>query len=314
MDRRLFLRLGLGAAAVGAVVLLRDRVLWAPPSAEFIGQVQTTGWLPWAQSGVLAPTVEVDVGGRTVHALIDSGAQFSVIDRALADQVAVRSAFDMPVMAHGVGGEGQMGRGARMDLGLGPLRIEGLRAAVLNLGPLAGPDGLNTPLILGHDVLSRLVLHLDTDRRRLSLTLPGTYAPPPGLAPVATLRRGRALVSPVTVEGHPIEAVVDTGASSLLSLKRSVAEAAGLLDGRPISEGSSLVLGGVVAARIVRTRSVVFADQTYRGRPVSIFADAVAPGVPDALVGMAAFIGRRVAIDAGEGRMWASRPLDLTVG
>ena len=126
-------------------------------------------------------------------------------------------------------------------------------------------------------------------------------------------RRGRALVAPVTVEGVEIDAVVDTGASGLLSLRRSTALISGLLDGRPVEQGSSLVLGGAILSRIVRARTVTFADQLYRNRPVSIFADTSAPGAPGALLGMDAFAGRRAVIDLEQGALWASRPLDLTI-
>lgn len=318
MDRRLLLRLGLGAAVVGGTFWVRDHVLWAPPKAAFSDPARTTGWLPWAVRHTAVPTVQVTIAERQVNALIDSGAQYSVIDRALfaalsADRGAPRG-FDLPLVAYGVSGEPQMGKGATLDLSVGSLRLTGLRTGILMLGPLAGAEGLSTPLVLGQDVLGRLRFGVDTDRRRLVFTAPDADRLPPDVSPVRVTRRGRALVAAITVEGMRIDAVVDTGASGLLSLRRSVADAAGLLDGRPVEHGSSLVLGGAVAARIVRARTMTFADQVHRNRPVSIFADTAAPGVPDALLGMGAFAGRRAVIDLGAGRLWASRPLDLTVG
>ena len=313
MDRRLFVRLGLGAAAVGGALWVRDHVLWAPPTATF-EPGQATGWLPWAVRRASVPTVRARIGGQEINALIDSGAQYSVIDRSLFAALGSPRGFDLPLVAYGVSGEPQMGKGAVLDVSVGPLRLTRLRTAILKLGPLASPDGLNTPLILGQDMLSGLRLSLDPDRRRLAFAAPNAGPIPADVSPVPVTRRGKALVAVVTVEGAEIEAVVDTGASGLLSLRRSAAQAAGLLDGRPAERGSSLVLGGAVAAEIVRARTVTFADQLYRNRPISIFADTAAPGVPDALLGMDAFAGRRVVMDLGAGALWASRPLDLTVG
>ncbi|MBN8529763.1 MAG: aspartyl protease family protein [Caulobacterales bacterium] len=312
MDRRLLLRLGLGAAGVGGAFWLRDHVLWAPPKATF-DTGETTGWLPWAVRGTAVPTVRATIGGRQVNALVDSGAQYSVIDRALYAALGAPRGFDLPLVAYGVSGAPQMGKGAVLDLSVGSLRLTGLRVGILALGPLAGTEGLNTPLVLGQDVLGRLRFGVDADRRRLVFTAPGADRLPPDVSPVPVTRRGRALVAAITVEGVKIDAVVDTGASGLLSLRRSAAAAAGLLDGRAVEPGSSLVLGGAVPARIVRARTMTFADQVYRDRPVSIFADTVAPGVPDALLGMGAFAGRRAVMDLGAGKLWASRPLDLTV-
>ena len=314
MDRRLFLRLSLGAAAVGGAVWVRDHVLWAPPQVEFGGETPTTGWLPWSVRRAAVPTVRATIAGREINALVDSGAQYSVIDRGLFTALGSPRGFDLPLVAYGVSGEAQMGKGVVLDLAVGAMRLMRLRAAILGLGPLASGEGLNTPLILGQDVLSRLRLGLVADDRRLAFTHPDASSLPPDVTPVPVTRRGKALVATVTVEGAEIEAVVDTGASGLLSLRRSAAEAAGLLDGRPVERGSSLVLGGAVPAQIVRARTVTFADQLYRNRPVSIFADTAAPGVPDALLGMDAFAGRRVVMDLGAGALWASRPLDLTIG
>ena len=313
MDRRLFLRLGLGTAAVGGAFWLRDHVLWAPPRVTFDGPAPTTGWLAWTVHRAAAPTVRARLGGYEVNALVDSGARYSVIDRALFAALDAPRGVDPPLIAYGVGGEPQFGQGTMLDLAVGSMRLSALRTAILDLGPLAGPGGLNTPLILGQDVLSRLRLSLDADRRRLAFAAPGSGDPPSDVAPVAVRRRGRALVAPVTVEGVEIDAVVDTGASGLLSLRRSTALISGLLDGRPVEQGSSLVLGGAILSRIVRARTVTFADQLYRNRPVSIFADTSAPGAPGALLGMDAFAGRRAVIDLEQGALWASRPLDLTI-
>ena len=314
MDRRLFLRLGLGAAAVGGALWVRDHVLWAPPKVAFEDSPATTGWLSWAVRRASVPTVKATIGGREIHALVDSGAQYSVIDRRLFEALGSPRGFDLPLVAYGVSGQPQMGKGVVLDLSVGTMRLTGLRTAILDLGPLAAADGLNTPLILGQDVLSRLRLGLVADDRRLAFAHPDAGPLPPDVSPVPVARRGKALVATVTIEGAEIEAGGDTGASGLLSLRRSAAEGSGLLDGRHVERGSSLVLGGAVAARIVRARTVTFADQLYRNRPVSIFADTAAPGVPDALLGMDAFAGRRVVMDLGAGALWASRPLDLTVG
>ena len=314
MRRRSFLiRASAAAAAVGGGLWLKDHVIWRRPTLRFPDD-GASGWLPFAVAGAATPTVRMRIAGREVTALIDSGAQYSVIDRALVEALGLTRFFDMPLVAYGVGGQPQVGRGVTLDLTAGSLSVGGLRAAILDLGPLAEAAGLGAPLVLGQDILGEAVLEMDLKRRRARLVDPAGYEVSPALRSVPVKRSGTALTTEVTVEGAVIRAVVDTGFSSLLALGQSAAEAAGLLDGRPVEPGSSLVLGGAVAARIVRARTMTFADQVHRNRPVSIFADTAAPGVPDALLGMGAFAGRRVVIDLGAGRLWASRPLDLTVG
>ena len=314
MNRRNLLIRAAGLLAVGgAAWWARETLLWPEPKLAF-GAGGATPWLPYARR-VATPTVRATIAGRPVLALIDTGAQYSVIDRALFATLprTERSVFDMPLVAYGVGGGAQMGRGTTVRVDLPGLSIAGLRAAILNLGPLASEDGLNTPLILGQDVLEHVMLALDPARRHVRLVSREAFVRPPDLVPSPVRRMGSALVAELTVEGAAVEAVVDTGASSVLGLDRDAATRVGLMDGRPVRSGSSLVLGGSLRSRVVEARTVTFADQLYRRVPVGVFDQPPLPNFPGGLVGMEAFAGRRAALDLGQGLMHVSRPLDLTV-
>ncbi len=315
MNRRSLLIRTVGLASVlGGAWWAREHLLWPDPALAFASG-GATPWMPYARPGV-APTVAVRLGGRQVAALIDTGAQYSVIDRALHAELpdAGRSLFDMPLVAYGVGGGAQVGRGTTLDIELAGLKVSGLRAAILDLGPLASGRGLRTPLILGQDLLGEAVLALDPARRHTRLVSREAFSRPPDLGEVPVRRAGRALTADVTVEGSLVEAVVDTGASSLLGLSRETATVAGLMDGRPQTSGVNLVLGGATRTAIVEARTVTFADHLYRRVPVGVFDQPPLPNFPGGLVGMEAFAGRRVALDLGAGTLHVSRPLDLTVG
>jgi hypothetical protein len=206
-----------------------------------------------------------------------------------------------------------VGRGTTLDVDLPGLAIRRLRAAILDLGPLASEEGLQTPLILGQDVLGEAVLALDPRRRHARLVQREAFVRPPDLVPTAVRRQGGALVAEVTVEGSAVQAVVDTGASALLGLSREAATGVGLMDGRPQRSGVSLVLGGALRSATVEARTVTFADHLYRRVAVGVFDQPPLPNFPGGLVGMEAFNGRRVAMDLGAGALFVSRPLDLTV-
>lgn len=315
MNRRdLLIRAAAVTPALGGAWWARENLLWPPPKLAF-SDGEATPWLPYARRADV-PTVRVRIGGREVAALVDTGAQYSVVDRGLVASLppSQRAFFDMPLVAYGVGGGAQMGRGTTVDLDLPGLRIARLRAAILDLGPLATEGGLQTPLIIGRDVLEHAVLALEPQRRHIRLIGREAFVRPADLAEAAVRRAGGGLVAEVTVEGVPVEAVVDTGASSLLALDRNAAHATGLLDGRPQQSGVSIVLGGALQAAIVEARTVTFADHLYRRVPVGVFDQPPLPNFPGGLVGMAAFAGRRAALDIGQGTLHVSRPLDLTVG
>jgi predicted aspartyl protease len=315
MNRRSLLIRAAGlAAVVGGALWARENLLWPRPTLTF-ADGSATPWLAYARQAVV-PTVRVRIGGREVVALIDSGAQYSVIDRALVAELPERdrSLFDMPLVAYGVGGGSQVGRGTTLAVSLPHLEISGLRAAILDLGPLASEKGLRTPLIIGQDVLSEAIVALDPERRHVRFIRREAFVRPPDLAAAAVQRSGSALTAEVTVEGSIIRAIIDTGASALLGLSREAAAGAGLLDGRPQETGVSLVLGGMMRSAIIEARTVTFADQMYRRVPVGVFDQPPLPNFPGGLVGMEAFEGRRAALDLERGTLFVSRPLELTVG
>lgn len=314
MNRRRFLtRAALLAGGLAGAWWLRDNVLWRDPAVTFPAD-GSSGWLPYDEPRVSLPTVSLQVAGQRVRALIDSGAEYSVIDRGLFETLGLTRAFDLPLVAFGVGGAPQLGRGTTLDLAVGSMRIATLRTAILALGPLAMRDGLSAPLILGQDVLGEAILELDTEARRLRFINRQAHVLPTDVASIPVRRSGGALSTTVTVEGVRIEALVDTGASAVLALARNAAEAAGLLDGRPARAGASIVLGGSIASHIVRAQSVSFGDRQYLDVETPIYADVALPWFPRALLGMAAFAGRRLVLDLGGAALHASRPLDLTLG
>ena len=124
----------------------------------------------------------------------------------------------------------------------------------------------------------------------------------------------QALTVEVTVESAVMRAVIDTGFSSLIALSQGAAEAAGLLDGRAETAGSSIVLGGVARARVIEAKTVTFGDELWRGVATPVFASSPLPNYPDALLGVAAFEDRDVSLDLGRGRLHVSPQMDLTVG
>lgn len=312
MNRRTLLtRAGLLIAVGGGAWWARETVFWPAPDTAF-GADGRTPWLPMARRAA-QPTVRVRVDGAEVVALIDSGARYSVVDQAWRRRRGGLETFAAPMVAFGLGGRAQLGRGVKLDVGLPGLMIRDLHAAVLDLGPLAGADGLGTPLILGQDVLSRMVLELDPAMRRLRLVARDGFVPDPTMVAASVRRRG-GLTTEVTVEGATVRALIDTGASSVLAMDRATAQAAGLLDGRAVTRSDSLVLGGLLAAHVVEARTVTFARQLYRRVSVGLYDQPPLPNFPGALVGMAAFEGRRVALDLGGGALHVSRLMDISVG
>lgn len=299
VDRRWLLHQGIGLGlGAGAVWLVRDLVLWPAPTVAAKGPLD---WLPFAYRRTTLATVEVSAFGARFNALIDSGAQRSALDRSFADRLGLEGRFPLPMVAYGVSGQPQLGNGLRFDMTVGGLAAKGLTAAVLELGPIAGADGLSSPLIIGQDLLSLVAAEIDYPRRRVRLLPAQGYAPPGAHTLADAERRGRGLYANILLGEAPVRALVDTGASAALSLKATSPVAAGL----PASGRSeqSVVLGGVMTSRVVEGQSLAFAGRRFDGVEVHVHDGGGPPGAPDAILGAELLAGSAVSLDLGRGRL-----------
>lgn len=290
----------------------------SPPKLVF----GTGEWHPLLEVIAGVPVIEGRIGGQGVRALIDSGAQSSVLDQSLAQalqgsqaQKALSArAFEMPMVAHGVGGQAQVGRGLGVDVDLPGLTVRDLRVALLDLGPLAHDPALGVGLIIGRDLMREAVIEIDWDQRRVRFCEPALWQPSARFWPLPVERSGDALTVTVKVENVPVRAVIDTGSSSLLSVTETEAQRIGLNDGREATAGASLVLGGMTQARWVKVAALQMGEERWDEAPVAVFPASNLPNYPDALLGMEAFAGRMLALNLGQSQLYLSRPLDLRIG
>lgn len=285
----------------GGAWLVREHVLWPEPPVQFAGA--DSGWLPFTTRFQAAITVKATLNGEPVNALVDSGAQYSVVDRAFAERLNLPASLAPPLLAYGAGGNPQVGRGATLDVSVGDLRLPALKAAVLTLGPISEQAGLSAPLILGQDVLHELVADIDFPRRRMRFLPQQGFVAPDNAVETPSRRRGRALFVEVSVEGKPFDVMLDTGASFTLGLTDKAASAAGLLAGRKITPSRSVVLGGVAAGGVVTLEAIRFGEIEVPKAPVHIFPGQPIPGFPEGLLGFGALAPYRVLLDHGYGRL-----------
>ena len=299
--RRSFLtNLGVLALLGGGAWWARERFLWPPPKPQFAAAEPS--WLPFSSRRHSLITVTVGVGSQMVNALIDSGAQYSTIDRTLADELQLESGFSTPMVAMGVGGSVQMAKNVQLDLDLGGARFPRLRTAALDLGVLSQAMGQDTRLIIGFDVLSSVIVEIDFVRRRLRLSPREGFVFPPGGSAAPVRRDGRSLLAQVVLEGTPIELFLDTGATGVVGLSEASAQEVGLT-GRAARQSRSVVHGVVALTRLVEIERVVFAGETFRDVDAHIIQLPNVPGFPKGLLGIEALRRFRVVMDAGGGRL-----------
>jgi predicted aspartyl protease len=302
--RSVLTRLGALGLGVGALLLVRQQLVWPAPQISFRNGAQGSGWLPLPRFVGLVE-LPAQVGGRTITAVVDSGAQFSAIDDALAMELRLPAATPLPMLAFGVSGAPSLTRAVSLDLDLGPMQLNKLRAATLNLAGISGLTPRPFSMLLGRDFLRQVVADIDFPNSRCAFSHAAGWTPPPG-AMAATVRgEAGALMASVTVEdAEHVEVMIDTGATGALALSVETAEAVGLLDGRRVRTGRSVTLGGVSQDRMVQAQAIDVAGHRLTDVLVQIYSPSVGRTIPAGLLGLGVLRRFRVALDHGGGRMF----------
>jgi predicted aspartyl protease len=303
-DRRGLLRraLVLGAGAAGFLAL-RRQLAWPTPRVSF-GLGDWSGWIGLPLRDGLVQ-MAARIGGVEVQAVVDSGAQYSAIDSALASRLALPGATPLPIVAFGVSGDPSLTRAVALDVDLGALSVHGLRAAALSLAPLSGLTRQPFSLLLGRDLLRAATLEADFPGARAAFFRPEAWRPPAGALPVPVRLQSGALMTKVQVEqAAPVEVMVDTGATGALALSEETARTVGLLDGRPLRRGESVTLGGVSQDGMAHARQVTFGGHPIPHLEVQIYRPAPNSPAPAGLIGLGILSRFHLALDHAAGRLF----------
>lgn len=305
--RTLLTRAGLLAAGGAALFLVRDRLPWPPLEPRF-ADGRATPWLPIPRQGLIE--VPAVVNGRRLRAIVDTGAEFTAVDAAFAERAGLERPLAAPVLAYGVSGRPSLAHTVRLDLRLPGFAIDRVRAAALDLAAISAATGRDFQLLIGRDVLSRVVLEADFTRDRVRLVAADRAATPARAMILPLTPRSGAPTVPVAIEdAAPLDLLVDTGASGWIALSEAAAAQAGLLaPGRQVSQAHSVGLGGLSVDRLVTARRVRLGPVTLRDIDVQIYSPATHAPAPSGLIGLRLLRRFGMAVDLGRRRLVLQTP------
>jgi predicted aspartyl protease len=222
-----------GAACVGAA---------ASPPAAAIRLEKTDGIC----------LVPVLLNGQLARLVLDTGAERSIITRAAATRL--RLPFDPWVETTMRGAGGQLERHPNADIAAATIGGAILSQRALQRGlslavtefDMGGADGL-----LGADVLRHFTLALDYPGGSMALRPPG-WQPAAGAVALTQLWPDR-LLAPVTLNGQPLLALLDTGAGASLINARGM-HRLGLTPAAIASDPAAAIsaIGGTLPAGVHR--------------------------------------------------------------
>jgi len=244
--------------------------------------------------------VEARVNGVPVQALLDSAAETSFIDRALAQRLGFTPAT--AVAAQGSGA-------APVDAGL----VTGVRLQAFGL-TLADQTVAVTDLadvgtrllhrrldmILGREVFDAARLQIDIAHQRLSVL--GAAARPPGVRVALSTQKGIETLGVRVEDGPVVAAALDFGNGSQVLIGTALAGHQNLLhDGRPVGHAAGGGLGGALERQTITLRSLEVAGCRFTAVPAAIDAQASAT---DVNVGVSILRHFRVTTDFAAHLVW----------
>ena len=262
------------------------------------------------------PTVPIDIDGRHLTALVDSGASTTVIFADVAQKLGIGTREDPRYRSFGADGEGKV---AIAHVAIGMMGMKSPPQDIM----VTGKAGAGEDMLLGEDILSQAVLEMDLGHSKIRLMRPdhcreedmAYWAQSYSEAEVSD-GPGHHIRLTVLLNGARIPAILDSGASTTVADEGS-AFRAGVALPPPTGKATSRGVNGVgFETRQGRVNSVQIGDEKVgstqmRFGPLFLHQEAADSGSRLAgdegynmLLGADFLRSHHVLIDREHGRMY----------
>jgi predicted aspartyl protease len=263
------------------------------------------------------PLVQVSINGRAVVLVLDTGAQRTLVTSGAALRLGLIQGQQRGMVMRGIGGsmvnwEAKPESFTFADIGVRPMTV---MVAPITLPVVGGiqPDGL-----LGADVLSALDVDLDLPHGKVAFYRARTCpAGPPWSEPYATIAVHRsprnALLLPVSLNGAPLQAELDSG-TSVSTVTPTAAFKAGVPPEAMANDPVIAVRGanpGLSSQRVHRFTEVGIGQDRFPG-PMFLVG-GLQSGEWDMLLGADYLRRKRVWLSYATGRIFIAPPSGVIV-
>jgi predicted aspartyl protease len=259
------------------------------------------------------PLIQATVKGTPATFVLDTGS----VSVALTQNALIRFglATDPKVMvtAAGVGGTSRTSAGRLEDLRIGDLPVPDHHVSVLPAS--SGISDIGIDGLFGASILSVFELDLDLPRRTVTLyagRLCAGTAAPPWIANAVTIPATRSgsgrFFIPAVLDGRPVNALLDTGASVSM-LSADIAASLGATPAVLAADRQATLAGtgpSLVKAAVHRFGRLVLAGQTYTN-PVFVVAQRPDPSV-DMIIGADWLAHHRLWLSYARKLVFVERP------
>jgi predicted aspartyl protease len=244
--------------------------------------------------------VPVTVNGRELHAVYDSGASNTYLSRQAAEQLGL--ALTHGASTGGFGGRADVSHAENVTLGVAGATMRFSQMRVVDLSALSARSGRRYDMILGTDAMRGYVLHIDPLAPAMRWTARAAFRVPESARAIPIRRWSGHLHTPVSVNGHTAEAVIDIGNSTALIASRDFARDAGVdLDNTAGNYATGI--GGGVQSRIGNAAEASVGGMNFSDLPISIYPRTL-PGDVELNVGFPIWRRFHFYIDFERNQVW----------
>ncbi len=287
-----------------------DALLYARPAdiraAVFTAGQNSTGWLELKIDPARGLLLPVELNGKPVLALLDSGASGSAI-----------SLDDLPGLGLKAGGYlynrgasteivAQTVRGAEIRIGDLTLRDPAIVAqAAKSMSAIRSATSALPVLILGGDAFNGLIVDLDLPNKRVAFQDAMSTQPPQGAIELPLIQNGQLRTVPVAIEGsEPAQFSVDTGYNGALQISPAFARAHNLPGSRAASAAGVYEIGGYASEPITTLHRLEIGGVMLRDAPVELPPGwRIGDGI-GGMLGLAVLQRFRVILDFSHDKLW----------
>lgn len=244
--------------------------------------------------------VPAELAGHATEALLDSGAEMTLVDTAYAHEIGLEASGGDTVK--GSGGEAETRFAEGVTLRVGGKTFTGLTVAILDLSDVSRRLNGGVPIraIVGREFFDSGRWSIDLAQRTLAAA--DRTATPPGVRlPLTGVHGIEAL--PASAEGlPPVLAVFDLGNGSGVMVGKAYADRVGFTrDGRPQTQAQGGGIGGGHARTVVTLSRLEVAGKVFRNVAAAIDETSSAE---DLNIGTGILGAFRITVDYAEHAVW----------
>lgn len=277
--------------------------------AILFGKPGASGWLDFEFFQGERIFLDVVLNGRPVRALLDSGAEATVIDSGYLAQNGL--AASSTVSATGLNATASAGVVPGVSLRLGEVSLRGLTVATIDLGTVSMQMRHALPVILGAEIFRETVVDIDFANRRIAFRDPSTFVAPQDAVPRRLTSGGGLYMVDASIAGLPARLDLDLGSGSPLTLWSGFWKRLDLRGRRSTSVIGGV--GGLGEADITMLPGVQLGGIDFGPVPTQLMPSG-GPGVArarsDGNIGVPLLKRFRLIVDLPHDRVWFVGPAD----